>query len=199
MQCLSAVQQSNAACPLCRTPFPRDMQLMLNRELQDLIALAKALHTVSANDDGWQTVTVDRPRLRVRPFPSVFALFHSLIRQKWLCLVNVTGLPKSQQASPPSCLPSVPHKAPPPNSLWTSSHLQQSLVRFPLPALRSRLSLLIKAPFYLQSMCSAPPAPLDPPAPPRPSSSCSPPASTPTPSVLPHYYWPFLVAIYDFF
>lgn len=66
MQCLSAVQQLNATCPLCRTPFPRDMQLMPNRELQELVALAKALHSVSANDNGWQTVTVDRPRLQVR-------------------------------------------------------------------------------------------------------------------------------------
>ena len=43
-------------CPLCRSPFPAAVPLVVNRELRDLVALAAALGTVEQTD-GWQAIT----------------------------------------------------------------------------------------------------------------------------------------------
>eukprot|EP00884_Botryococcus_braunii_P004777 jgi/Botrbrau1/142/Bobra.0022s0127.1 len=64
--CLSELQRSNPLCPFCRAPFPRDMQLQPNYELRGLVALAWALHSVSTEDNGWQTVAVAQHRSRGR-------------------------------------------------------------------------------------------------------------------------------------
>ena len=54
----SASQKADPECPLCRAPFPRDLQLHVNTELRDLVKFATSLHTV--DQDGWETVTATK-------------------------------------------------------------------------------------------------------------------------------------------
>lgn len=52
---MAIVRRSKSECPLCRQNIPDTTELVINRELRDLVALASALHTV--DQDGWEAVT----------------------------------------------------------------------------------------------------------------------------------------------
>lgn len=55
LQCMATVRRSKSECPLCRQVIPAATELVINRELRDLVSLASALHTV--DQDGWEAVT----------------------------------------------------------------------------------------------------------------------------------------------
>ena len=55
---MATVRRSKSECPLCRHAIPESTELVINRELRDLISLASALHTV--DQDGWETVTSNK-------------------------------------------------------------------------------------------------------------------------------------------
>lgn len=58
VHCCAYLAQRQAACPLCRAPFPSDARLAVNCELRELLRLAQALTAVDAEgEDGWQAVT----------------------------------------------------------------------------------------------------------------------------------------------
>ena len=57
LQCMASVRRSKPECPLCRNSIPPDVQLVENKELRDLIALASALYTVPTGHDEWEAVT----------------------------------------------------------------------------------------------------------------------------------------------
>ena len=61
LQCLSHVQRTKPACPICRTEFSPSAPLAVNYELRDLCQLAAALTTVE-RDEGWQAVTAGARR-----------------------------------------------------------------------------------------------------------------------------------------
>lgn len=52
---MATVRRSKSECPLCRQVIPAATELVINRELRDLVSLASALHTV--DQDGWEAVT----------------------------------------------------------------------------------------------------------------------------------------------
>ena len=52
---MATVRRSKSECPLCRQAIPPSTDLVINRELRDLVSLASALHTV--DQDGWEAVT----------------------------------------------------------------------------------------------------------------------------------------------
>ena len=52
---MAIVRRSKSECPLCRQAIPQATELVINRELRDLVSLASALHTV--DQDGWEAVT----------------------------------------------------------------------------------------------------------------------------------------------
>lgn len=52
---MATVRRSKSECPLCRRAIPPSTDLVINRELRDLVSLASALHTV--DQDGWEAVT----------------------------------------------------------------------------------------------------------------------------------------------
>ena len=52
---MATVRRSKSECPLCRQIIPATTELVINRELRDLVSLASALHTV--DQDGWEAVT----------------------------------------------------------------------------------------------------------------------------------------------
>lgn len=54
---MASVRRSKPECPLCRNSIPSDVQLVENKELRDLIALASALYTVPTGHDEWEAVT----------------------------------------------------------------------------------------------------------------------------------------------
>lgn len=56
---MATVRRSKSECPLCRQAIPASTELVINRELRDLVSLASALHTVDAGgeDGGWEAVT----------------------------------------------------------------------------------------------------------------------------------------------
>ena len=54
LQCMATVRRSKSECPLCRQAIPASTELVINRELRDLVTLASALHTV--DQDGWEAV-----------------------------------------------------------------------------------------------------------------------------------------------
>ena len=53
---MASVRRSKPECPLCRNSIPPDVQLVENKELRDLIALASALYTVPTGHDEWEAV-----------------------------------------------------------------------------------------------------------------------------------------------
>lgn len=55
VECMKAVQDSQAACPLCRSSFDKDLRLSLNTQLRDLVDVATR-HQVDESDlaEGWQ-------------------------------------------------------------------------------------------------------------------------------------------------
>ena len=58
LQCMATVRRSKSECPLCRQNIPESTELVINRELRDLVSLASALHTV--DQDGWEAVTSNK-------------------------------------------------------------------------------------------------------------------------------------------
>lgn len=58
LQCMAIVRRSKSECPLCRQNIPDTTELVINRELRDLVSLASALHTV--DQDGWEAVTSNK-------------------------------------------------------------------------------------------------------------------------------------------
>ena len=58
LQCMATVRRSKSECPLCRQSIPAATELVINRELRDLVSLASALHTV--DQDGWEAVTSNK-------------------------------------------------------------------------------------------------------------------------------------------
>lgn len=62
VHCCAYLAQRQAACPLCRAPFPSGAPLAVNCELRELLRLAQALTAVDAEgEDGWQAVTSAAP------------------------------------------------------------------------------------------------------------------------------------------
>lgn len=55
---MATVRRSKSECPLCRQNIPESTELVINRELRDLVSLASALHTV--DQDGWEAVTSNK-------------------------------------------------------------------------------------------------------------------------------------------
>ena len=60
---MASVRRNKPECPLCRCNIPSHVELVENKELRDLIALASALHTVPCaideldEHDEWEAVT----------------------------------------------------------------------------------------------------------------------------------------------
>ena len=54
---MASVRRSKPECPLCRKSFSPTFELVENKELRDLIALASALHTVPTGHEEWEAVT----------------------------------------------------------------------------------------------------------------------------------------------
>ena len=64
LQCMATVRRSKSECPLCRQNIPANTELVINRELRDLVSLASALHTV--DQDGWEAVTSNKTLAKSR-------------------------------------------------------------------------------------------------------------------------------------
>lgn len=61
---MAIVRRSKSECPLCRQNIPDTTELVINRELRDLVSLASALHTV--DQDGWEAVTSNKTLTKSR-------------------------------------------------------------------------------------------------------------------------------------
>lgn len=61
---MAIVRRSKSECPLCRQNIPDTTELVINRELRDLVSLASALHTV--DQDGWEAVTSNKALTKSR-------------------------------------------------------------------------------------------------------------------------------------
>ncbi len=61
---MATVRRTKSECPLCRQAIPEATELVINRELRDLVSLASALHTV--DQDGWEAVTSNKALTKSR-------------------------------------------------------------------------------------------------------------------------------------